>query len=204
MKPNGKITNVRETMTFKLMPPMLILASLASCGGGGDSTEPLTGSPPNQNSNKPTVIIETYAITSQSDTNLNDNTTEINANNNQGAFEITWTVNVQEPAYNTDTYVATVFLSDDTTLTLTEDFNLVSRVCGSVPNTDCSKEGKLTCTFTTKNFIECSTAGRTVSSKDVTYSLNTLPKSISLIFQACNVAGTATVCQEQAQQISFQ
>lgn len=90
-----------------------------------------------------------------------------------------------EPTYKTDTYVASFFLSDDANFTLTEDFSLHAMVCGSVPNVFCTKEGKLTCAYSTKNYIECAVAGRTVLSSNVAYSLDALPKSIFVILQAC-------------------
>lgn len=192
-------------MTLKLLSPILILANLTACGGGSDGGSPdlLGGSNPPPNL-KTSVNIEKWTIASQSDADVNNTVTEINANLNQGAFEITWAVNVQELTYKTDTYVAPFFLSDDANFTLTEDFSLHAMVCGSVPNVFCTKEGKLACAYSTKNYFECAVAGRTVLSTNVAYSLDALPKSIFVIMQACNMGGTETICQEQAQPVTFQ
>ncbi len=142
-----------------------------------------------------TTTINNFSTSSSAD--LSKSLVAINPAIDDGAFNIQWNIDSSDP------YHIELYLSEDSQLSKSSDFNFFGQNCGS-PSTvfNCSSVGDFDCRFTSENKISCGTINSANKEKDATNFMTALPKEAFIIIQACN--GLFDSCKESASQVVFQ
>ena len=154
----------------KITFPIIVASLLSACGGSSEI--PTANTPAN-----PSTTINAVTIVGTSPPS--DNIIPINAGVNNGGFTTGWSVSSSDP-YHVDLY-----LSNDNALG--SDVRIFSQNCGSSSLIyNCSSVGQFNCQFTSSNKMSCGTLSAANTEKDLTSFLDTIPKQVFLILEACN------------------
>ncbi len=179
-------------LTKQLFSILTISALLAACGGGiGENSEGAIGGSSGEN-----VSLNSFEVIGTS-APING-VIPINANLNEGRFQIKW-----KASYDGSIYRSSVYLSKDARLDKnSDDLRLFYKNCGSSPSLyDCGNTANFSCQFKTNNSLLCS-LGRTGMGRVIGNWLGALPQKIYMILEVCN--GLGTQCKTRANHVILQ